>query len=109
MEFDEYQSKAQALGIYRKTIPGLTYPVLGLTGEAGEVAEKYKKLLRDTDGTITNEFRDAMKKELGDVMWYVANIAFELGIRLEDVAVTNIEKLTSRKERGVLQGSGDNR
>jgi len=109
VDFNEYQSKAVGTAIYKNNIAGLTYPVLGLAGEAGEVAEKYKKLLRDNNGVITDEFRIAVKKELGDVMWYVANVADELGISLDDVAISNLEKLYSRKERGVLQGSGDNR
>lgn len=82
---------------------------MGLAGEAGEIAEKIKKVLRDDNGLITNEKKQEIKKELGDVLWYVSQIATELGLSLEESASFNIEKLTSRKERGKLQGSGDDR
>ena len=78
-------------------------------GEAGEVAEHAKKAIRDDAGTVTDERRAAMAKELGDVLWYVSQLASELGLALEDVAQGNIEKLLSRQRRGVLSGSGDER
>ena len=85
------------------------YPALGLAGEAGEIANKVKKIMRDNNGIITDEFRKDIKKELGDVLWYVAACCNELDINMQDVASDNIEKLFSRKERGVIQGSGDER
>lgn len=108
MLLNEYQNKARATAIYLdnpKTLKVL-YPTLGLCGETGEVAEKIKKALRDKDGIFDKE---AIKKELGDICWYIANLAADLDLTLEDVAQTNLDKLNSRKERGVLQGNGDNR
>ena len=100
MTFDEYQVKAKQTAIYDHPI---IYPTLGLCGESGEVAEKVKKHLRD--GTSLDE----LKKELGDVLWYISAIASDLKLSLDDIAETNISKLTSRLERGKIQGSGDNR
>lgn len=85
------------------------YPVLGLNGEAGEVAEKMKKIIRDKGGNIDDADREAIKKELGDVAWYLNACCIEFGLELEDVMATNISKLLGRKERGTLQGSGDDR
>ena len=81
----------------------IIYPTLGLCGESGEVAEKVKKHLRDGASL------DELKKELGDVLWYLASIASDLNISLNDIALTNVEKLQSRMERGKISGSGDNR
>jgi len=87
----------------------LAYPALGLAGEAGEVAEHAKKAIRDDAGVVTEERRRAMAKELGDVLWYVSQLASELGLELEEIARANLEKLLSRQRRGVLSGSGDER
>ena len=97
MDFKQYQTKAVSFAIYPATHKVL-YPTLGLCGEAGEVAEKVKKQVRD--GVFS---RHETAKELGDVLWYLANLANDL------IAENNIEKLESRKERNVIQGSGDNR
>ena len=108
MTFNEYQTEAVKTAIYgsgNKVI----YPTLGLCGEAGEVAEKIKKILRDKDGKYSPEDILEIQKELGDVQWYIANIANDLGINLEDVAAGNIEKLRSRRSRNVIHGEGDNR
>lgn len=83
--------------------------VLGLVGESGEIAEKFKKWVRDQESDESKIDVDDIKKELGDVVWYVAVLAEYLGISLDDVVTTNVEKLASRKQRGLIGGSGDNR
>lgn len=85
------------------------YPALGLSEEAGEVAGKFAKAVRDCNGKVDNTRKEEIMKELGDVLWFVSEIAFCLDISLEDVAQKNLDKLASRKERGVIHGSGDNR
>ena len=87
----------------------MTYPALGLCGEAGEVAEKVKKTLRDDGGVLSDERREALSRELGDVLWYLSQLATEAGLDLEEIAAENLDKLLSRQERGVLRGSGDER
>lgn len=110
MKLNEYQSEAAVTAIYPQGgITGLMYTALGLCGEAGELAENVKKAMRDDKCIVTNERREALLKELGDVMWYVAQIANELSYPLAQVAKENLEKLRSRQERGVLTGSGDHR
>lgn len=118
MTFNEYQnftkSTAKYHPIFHKHFGSESgseylYGALGLNGEAGEIADKVKKLYRDRDGVVDDAFRDAIKKELGDVLWYVARIADDFGIALEDVAQGNYEKLSSRKDRGTLHGDGDDR
>jgi NTP pyrophosphatase (non-canonical NTP hydrolase) len=109
MTFEEYQIKARQTAIYPNKDNNFIYPTLGLVGEAGEVAEKMKKVLRDNDGVISEEKREEITKELGDVLWYIANLSKELNVSLEDVAQKNIEKLQSRQQRNELHGSGDNR
>ena len=109
MDFNEYQEKARSTAIYPDIGNNLVYTVLGLAGEAGEVSEKLKKVIRDDGGKVSEKKREEFKKEAGDVLWYLANIAAELNTTLEEIAEKNIEKLFSRKARGVLQGSGDNR
>tara|TARA_R110000744_G_scaffold190449_1_gene309653 strand:- start:93 stop:404 length:312 start_codon:yes stop_codon:yes gene_type:complete len=103
VDFKEYQRKAVAFAIYPATHKVL-YPTLGLCGEVGEVAEKVKKQVRD--GVF---HRHEVAKELGDVLWYLANVCNDIGYSLDEVADLNIEKLSSRKKRNVIQGSGDNR
>jgi NTP pyrophosphatase (non-canonical NTP hydrolase) len=108
--FDAYGQLAWGTAKYPgKGTGNLYYPALGLGGEAGEVLEKIKKLLRDMDGKPTDEFRAALTKELGDVLWYINALCAEAGLQIGDVAVANIEKLFDRRARGVLHGSGDNR
>lgn len=109
MTFEEYQVEARKTAIYPNKDNNFIYPTLGLAGEAGEVAEKIKKVLRDGGGIVSEEKKQEITKELGDVLWYVANLSKELGISLNDVAEKNIEKLKSRQDRNQLQGSGDNR
>jgi NTP pyrophosphatase (non-canonical NTP hydrolase) len=103
MDLDTYQRQARRTAIYpRQEIP--LYPALGLMGEAGEVAEKVKKWFRD--GTID---KVAVARELGDVLWYVANLADDLGFTMSDIADLNLRKLEDRARRDVLRGSGDDR
>ncbi len=109
MNFDDYQIEARKTAIYPDIGFNLVYPVLGLNGEAGEVAEKIKKLLRDNSNEQTPEFREAIAKELGDVLWYTAAMCSELHISMSLVAANNIAKLTDRSIRDVLSGSGDDR
>lgn len=106
-----YQEAAVSTAFYKHKNAGLKliYPVLGLCGESGEVAEKVKKLFRDGNGEVTPEVRAALIKELGDVLWYLAATADDIGVDLDEVAQTNLEKLASRRARGTLSGSGDNR
>ena len=108
MELSEYQRLSRRTAEYPREA-WLTYPALGLVGEAGEIAEHAKKAIRDDAGTISDQRRAAMAKELGDVLWYVAGLASELGLDLDQIAQENLEKLLSRQRRGVLSGSGDER
>jgi len=108
MDFKTYQKKANKTAIYPKELK-LIYPTLGLTGEAGEVSEKIKKLFRDNDGVLTDEIVENIKKELGDVLWYISALSTDLGISLDDVAETNIRKLKRREENNTINGDGDNR
>jgi NTP pyrophosphatase (non-canonical NTP hydrolase) len=110
MTFDEYQTKALSTVISTgDEFKNLLHWVLGLTGEAGEVAEKMKKIIRDKDSVITEQDKQEMAKELGDVLWYIAVFANDLGVPLDEIANANLTKLQSRQQRGVLGGSGDNR
>lgn len=109
MTFEEYQQQSRKTATYPNAGNNFVYPTLGLSGEAGEVAEKIKKVLRDKGGVIDEETKQLIGKELGDVLWYVNQIATELGLSFEDVAKGNLEKLFSRLERGVISGSGDTR
>jgi NTP pyrophosphatase (non-canonical NTP hydrolase) len=106
---NDYQTAALSTAIYPNPGSNYIYPVLGLVGESGEVAEKVKKLIRDGDGVLTDPDREKIALELSDVMWYAAILAFELDHTLEEILQMNLAKLASRKERGVLTGSGDYR
>ena len=108
MDFNEYQKLAATTMIYGEGNK-VIYPTLGLCGEAGEVAEQIKKVLRDNNGIFTDEKREEIKKELGDVIWYLAAISTDLGLDLNEVAELNIDKLFSRKKRNKIHGDGDNR
>src|SRR3990167_9297743 len=109
MTFNEYQRESRRTALYPAKGYGLTYPVLGLVGESGEVAEKMKKILRDHDVQINDGHKQEIIKELGDVLWYLAQIAADLDFDLEEVAQRNLAKTQSRQARGMLQGNGDNR
>lgn len=108
MTLDEYQKVARETAIYPDNF-SVIYPSLGLTGESGEVADKVKKIIRDKEGRFDVHDEYEIAKELGDVLWYIANLSSDLGYSLSDVARFNTEKLKSRAERNVLNGSGDNR
>jgi NTP pyrophosphatase (non-canonical NTP hydrolase) len=108
MTLDEYQALARKTAIYPADC-AVDYCIHGLTSEAGEVAGKWKKVLRDNGGVLTMDKAGTVAGELGDVLWYVANLAFELGVSLQDLANENVRKLHDRQNRGVLSGSGDNR
>lgn len=108
IEFDGYQRAAQRTAQYPKEM-GLYYTALGLAGEAGELCNGIKKILRDDNGRMSKERGEALVLELSDVLWYCAAIATELGVPLSRVARLNLEKLASRKKRGVIGGSGDGR
>jgi NTP pyrophosphatase (non-canonical NTP hydrolase) len=110
MNFNDYQK--QALTTASSTgddFKDLLHWVLGINGEAGEVAEKLKKIIRDKNSGISEEDRKELSKEVGDVLWYLAVFAHHLGVDFEDIAQANLDKLQSRKSRGVISGSGDNR
>lgn len=122
MDFKEYQDKSANTAIYLNKVKqefpeldskilrvlGISYAALGM-GEAGEIQGKIKKIIRDSGGTISDEIKHAIGAEIGDLLWYCAAMCRELEISLEQVAIDNIEKLQSRKDRNVLTGSGDNR
>ena len=107
MDLNDYQYQANETAIYPHSAR-MTYPALGLTGEAGEVADKVKKLIRDNRPLDAKE-RHEIAKEVGDVLWYIAALARDLGIDMETIARMNLQKLQDRAARGVIQGSGDNR
>jgi len=118
MTFDEYEKKAQETVEYpiilvdagdKDTEANYLYPVLGLVGEAGEVAEKIKKIIRNKKGNYTLQDIEEIKKELGDVLWYIQAVAKEFKISLDNIAVSNIAKLQDRQKRGVIKSEGDNR
>ncbi len=110
MTLDEYQKHALSTALKSgDDFKDMTHWVLGIVGESGEVAEKFKKIIRDKQGQMSKDDEQEFIKEIGDVLWHVAVIADQLGVPLEEVARVNVEKLKSRKARNVLSGSGDNR
>ena len=108
MQLDAYQQAARKTAIYDERHK-VVYPALGLASEAGEVAGKVKKALRDHGGAFDPEQVAALKDELGDVLWYVAVLAADLGLSLDAIAENNVAKLASRQQRGTLGGEGDRR
>ncbi|MDL1912336.1 nucleotide pyrophosphohydrolase [Chloroflexi bacterium CFX6] len=109
MNFKDYQTKSRKTAGYPAIGHPVIYPVLGLANEAGEVAGKIKKVFRDKEGKISEETREALKAELGDVLWYLTQVATELDLSLDEIAESNIAKLYDRLERGKIRGDGDNR
>lgn len=108
MTLNEYQKHALETAAYPSK-GEIIYCTLGMTGEAGEVAEKVKKVLRDNNGEFTEEKKEQIALEIGDVLWYIATLSHNLGYTLEEIAEKNYEKLQSRKARGKIHGDGDNR
>ena len=109
MNFNDYQAKSRHTAKYPAIGHPVIYPTLGLVNEAGEVAGKIKKVFRDKEGRISDETREALKAELGDVLWYIAQLATELDLSLDEIADYNIAKLSDRLQRGKISGDGDNR
>jgi NTP pyrophosphatase (non-canonical NTP hydrolase) len=109
MNFSDYQTRSRATAGYPAIGYPVIYPVLGLANEAGEVAGKIKKVFRDKGGEINEETRAALASELGDVLWYLAQVCTELDISLDDVAESNLAKLLDRQARGKIKGDGDTR
>lgn len=113
MDFKEYQEKSRITALYPNKDNDFTYPVLGLMAEAGEVADKIKKHIRDdnihTPSELSSEQKKELAKELGDVLWYISQLVTELDGDLGEIAQMNIDKLYSRMERNKIGGSGDNR
>ena len=108
MTLNEYQQKALETALYPQEFK-IIYPALGLTGEAGECADKVKKVIRDNNKEVTGEKKLEIAKEIGDVLWYCATLANDIGFSLETIGQMNYDKLCSRKRRGVISGNGDNR
>jgi NTP pyrophosphatase (non-canonical NTP hydrolase) len=108
MTIQEYSQKALSTAIYGEG-DRIIYPTLGINGEAGEIAEKVKKILRDKNGVYSTETKLELLKEVGDVLWYVNALCRDLGYTLETAAMLNLEKLESRRQRNMIQGNGDNR
>ena len=109
MDFKYYQEKSRETAFYPNSGSNPIYPTLGLSGESGEVADKVKKVLRDNEGNFSAEKINEIKLELGDVLWYLSQLSSELGLNLDDVASSNLEKLSNRSKRNKLMGSGDER
>lgn len=109
MDLNEYQLKAMKTANYPNVGKSPVYPALGLAGEAGEISNQTKKIIRDDEGKLTPARADKMAAELGDVLWYVAVLAQELGYTLEAIATKNLVKLDDRQRRGQLGGDGDDR
>jgi NTP pyrophosphatase (non-canonical NTP hydrolase) len=108
-DFTTYQKESRKTAVKVNMDHPVVYPTMGLVNEAGEVAGKVKKIFRDNGGEISDEDRLALKKELGDVLWYLAQICTELDLSLQEVAEANLTKLFSRLERGTIKGDGDER
>lgn len=108
MTLNEFQKAALETAVYPKEYK-VIYPALGITGEAGECSDKVKKVIRDNNGEFTDDRKREIAKEIGDVLWYCATLAHDIGYTLEEIGEMNVEKLRSRKDRNKLNGSGDNR
>lgn len=108
-DFNVYQKQCKKTAVYPKIGKNFIYPTIGLVGEAGEIANKVKKIIRDDKSKLKKEKIEELKAEMGDVLWYMAQLCTELGLKFSEVAKENVEKLSSRHSRGKVHGSGDNR
>ncbi len=111
MDFDEYQKIATTTATFdgKQEEHKLMYVALGIAGESGEIAEKIKKLIRNNDGKLTDEYRDSLKNEIGDVLWYLSQLSRLLDLPFSEAARANVQKIQDRQARGVIKSSGDNR
>ena len=109
MDFETYQKQSKKTALYPDVGKNFIYPTLGLVGESGEVAEKIKKVIRDKNNVIDDNTRLEIKKELGDVLWYLSQLTTELNLSLDEIADENLQKLLSRMERNKIHGEGDDR
>ncbi len=109
MDIETYQEKAKKTALYPNVGNNFIYPTLGLASESGEVAGKIKKVIRDKNGVIDENTKSEIKKELGDVLWYLSQLATELNLSLDEIANENLQKLSSRLERNKIHGEGDDR
>ena len=109
LNFDEYQIKSRKTAIYPKLGESYVYPLIGMNGECGELTEKIKKILRDKNGKWNNDDTKGISKEIGDILWYAAQVATEFDLSLNNIAKENLEKLQNRQKRDKIHGSGDNR
>ena len=107
-DLDMYQQVAKQTAIYPRE-QAIIYPTLGLTGEAGEVANKVKKIIRDDGNKINEGLVQEISAEIGDCLWYISVLADDIGIKLSDIANANLIKLANRKKKGTIHGSGDKR
>jgi NTP pyrophosphatase (non-canonical NTP hydrolase) len=107
MTFKKYQKLARKTAVYPKIGKSFIYPLLGLAGETGEVFEKFKKIFRDKNGKLDKDFLKMIELEIGDILWYLANLCSELELSFENVAKTNIKKVFDRKRRNKIKGAGD--
>jgi NTP pyrophosphatase (non-canonical NTP hydrolase) len=108
MEFNEYQKRSQ-YSLISGDYPELMYTTLALVGEAGEIADKVKKVYRDNGGVVPNEKRSDITREMGDLLWYLARLATHLEVSFDSIAQENLTKLAERADEGTLSGEGDNR
>lgn len=106
LTFNNYQKYARETAIYKD---GIFYPALGLCSESGEVADKIKKIYRDNNGIISEENKEQLIKEMGDVLWYLANMSTDLNVTLEDIAKKNLEKIQARQKKNLIHAEGDDR
>ena len=107
-DLDMYQQVAKTTAIYPRE-QAIIYPTLGLTGEAGEVANKVKKIIRDDGNKINESLVQEISAEIGDCLWYISVLADDIGVKLSDIANSNLLKLENRKKKGTIHGSGDDR
>lgn len=109
MTFEEYQKESRKTAMYPDAGKNFIYPTLGLAGESGEVAEKIKKVWRDNNCQLNEKKKQEIKKELGDVLWYLSQLATELNLSLENIALSNLEKTSLRNQSNKINGAGDDR